>query len=79
MNNELFRARIIELRERQHKSRVVVSELCGLPSDSFRRYERGEAVPTVESMLLIAKYFGVSMDYLTGRTSERGHFEDRFD
>lgn len=63
-----FSKRLQMLRERQHKSRRVVSELCGLPTDAIRRYERGEAKPTADSLIAIANYFEVSIDYLLGRT-----------
>lgn len=68
MTNE-FPKRLQELRERQSKSRIVLSELCGLPPDAIRRYERGEAKPSVESLTAIADYFHVSTDYLLGRTN----------
>lgn len=62
-----FAERIAELREKQHRSRKVVSELCGLSPDAFRRYERREAKPSVDAVLAIANYFEVSTDYLMGR------------
>ena len=65
----IFSYRLEELRTRQRRSRVVVSALCGLPPDAIRRYERGEAVPNVESLIAIADYFCVSIDYLVGRTN----------
>lgn len=68
MTNE-FPARLQKLRERERKSRKVLSELCGLPSDAIRRYERGEAKPTMEALVKIADHFEVSLDYLTGRTN----------
>lgn len=64
---EEFPERLRRLRERQHKSRKVVSELCGLPPGAIRRYERGEVMPNMESLIAIANYFGVSVDYLCGR------------
>ena len=66
---ETFAARLQQLREskRPVRSRKVTSELCGLPPDAIRRYERGEAEPTLSSLLLLADYFEVSLDYLTGR------------
>ena len=45
-----FPARLQRLRERQHKSRKVLSELCGLHPDAVRKYERGEMEPSVASM-----------------------------
>lgn len=65
----LFSKRLEALRTRQRRSRIVVSELCGLPPDAIRRYERGEALPNVESLIAIADYFCVSVDYLVGRTN----------
>lgn len=65
----IFAKRLEELRTRQRRSRIVVSELCGLPPDAIRRYERGEALPNVESLIAIADYFCVSVDYLVGRTN----------
>lgn len=66
---EEFAIRLQRLRESKKpvRSRKVTSELCGLPSDAIRRYERGEAEPTLNSLLLIADYFEVTLDELTGR------------
>ncbi len=63
-----FPNRLRQLRERQRRSRMVVSELCGLPPDAVRRYERGEALPSYEALVKLADYFEVSLDYLVGRT-----------
>lgn len=67
--NRVFSERLRILREREGKSRRVLSELCGLPESAVRRYERGEVQPTVESLIAIADYFSVSVDYLLGRTN----------
>lgn len=66
-----FTRRLRKLREEKRplRSMAVTSELIGLPPDAIRRYERGEANPTVESLAAIADYFEVSMDYLWGRTN----------
>ena len=69
MNRERseFSKRLQTLRERQRKSRKVVSELCGLHPDAVRRYERAEAKPDMEALIALAEYFEVSIDYLVGR------------
>lgn len=64
-----FPERLRKLREREGKSRVVLSQLCGLPESAIRRYERGEIKPNVDSIVAIADYFRVSVDYLLGRTN----------
>lgn len=68
---DVFPERLQRLREQQHKSRIVISELCGLPPDAVRRYERGEAKPTMEALIKIADYFEVPLDYLVGRVNYR--------
>lgn len=65
-----FRIRLQHLRERKRISRKVLSELCGLNSDAVRRYERGESEPTLHSLVALAEFFEVTVDYLVGR-SER--------
>lgn len=67
MSVEQFPDRLRGLREREGKSRVVLSQLCGLPSGAIRKYERGEAIPLSDSLEKIADHFGVSMDDLWGR------------
>lgn len=71
ITNSTFPRRLQRLREQQRKSRRVVSELCGLPTDAIRRYERGEAKPNMEALVKLADYFEVSLDYLTGRANYR--------
>ena len=62
-----FRQRLQHLREKKRISRIVLSELCGLSSDAVRRYERGEAEPSLKSLIALAEFFEVSVDYLIGR------------
>ena len=62
-----FRHRLQQLREKRRISRKVLSELCGLNPDAVRRYERGESEPTKHSLIAIADFFEVSIDYLVGR------------
>ena len=64
-----FPRRLQRLREQDRKSRRVLSELCGLPDSAIKRYERGEIKPNIESLIAIADYFHVSIDYLLGRTN----------
>ena len=62
-----FPRRLRELREHRRVSRRVLSELCGLSKNMIARYERGEKVPTGESLECLADFFGVTMDDLWGR------------
>lgn len=66
----VFRQTIKALRERKRISQRVASELCGLNSDAFRKYENGECEPTAHSLIAIADFFEVSIDYLVGRSDK---------
>lgn len=72
MNDE-FPKRLRKLREEKRplRSMAVTSELIGLPPGMIRKYERGERKPKADKLAAIADYFGVSMDYLWGRTDEK--------
>ena len=59
-----FPEQLRRLRERKGISRRVLSELCGLPTGAVRRYERGEASPTLPALMALAAYFGVTLDEL---------------
>jgi transcriptional regulator with XRE-family HTH domain len=63
----VFSQRLQQLREKKGISRKVLSELCGLYSDAIRRYEREEDEPTLHSLVAIADFFEVSVDYLVGK------------
>lgn len=65
-----FRVRLQQLREKKRISRKVLSELCGLNPDAVRRYERNEQEPTLHSLIAIADFFDVTLDYLTGRNEK---------
>lgn len=65
-----FPERLRSLREARGLPCATLSELCGLYEHAFRRYERGEAIPSAEVLCIIADEFGVSMDYLWGRSEK---------
>lgn len=68
-----FPERLRRLREERRpvRSMSTVSELCGLPRGALRRYERGEAIPSMTALVALADYYEVSLDYLTGRVRYR--------
>lgn len=65
--NEIFPVRLRRLRERRRMSRKALGELCGMSKNIIGRYERGEAEPTMGSLISLADFFEVPIDYLIGR------------
>lgn len=66
--NEVFAFRLRKLRERRRVSRRTLADLCGVSKSAMARYERGEREPSGKLVCELADYFGVSADYLLGRT-----------
>ena len=56
------------------KSKGLVQEdaahQLGFRYSTYRRYEQGGTEPTISDAARIADFFGVSLDYLAGRTEE---------
>ena len=60
-----------ELRKEKKVSQRELGELLGISDRNIRFYESGEHRPDFEGLLLLADYFGVSLDYLVGRSDQR--------
>ena len=67
----LFTERLRALREERHLKQEEAAAEIGIPYRSYRRYEAGDSSPTVPTLLLLADFFNVSTDYLTGRSDAR--------
>ena len=58
--------RITSLRKQKNMSQTDLSKAVGLSREIIGRYERNEALPSVEVAKKIANIFEVSLDYLVG-------------
>ena len=43
----------------------------GISQSTISKYESGEAVPTVDNLMMLAKYYNTSPDYLMDLTDEK--------
>lgn len=66
MDNK-FSQQLQRLRMRRGLSCKTLGELCGLSKNTIALYERGERRPTVDALVAIADFFGVTVDELLGR------------
>jgi transcriptional regulator with XRE-family HTH domain len=57
---------IVSLREQKHWSQTDLADNSGVSRVMIGKYERGEAIPSIEAAKKIADAFGVSLDYLVG-------------
>lgn len=59
---------IRKLREEQGLTLKRLSELTGLAPSLISQYEKGIRHPKIENWQKLADYFGVSIEYLQGKT-----------
>lgn len=62
----VYAVRLRRLREKKKMKRRVASELCGLSKNMMKRYENGEVEPKASALILLADFYGVSVDYILG-------------
>lgn len=62
--------RLKELREARHLSQLRLATELNLTQNSISRYENMEREADYETLIRIADYFHVSLDYLLGRSDE---------
>ena len=55
-----------ELREENHYTQKQLSELLGINSVTYLHYEKEQRQPPLELLADIAKFYGVTVDYLLG-------------
>ena len=60
--------RLKELRNKRHISQVRLAMELSMSQHSISRYETGSREADYQTLIAIADYFGVSIDYLLGRT-----------
>ena len=65
---KIFQERLIEQRKLNKITQRQLADYLQIAQPSYFRYENGSAEPTLETLVKIADYFDVSVDYLLGRT-----------
>ena len=67
---QFFSQRIYELRKRRGLSQKELGDAVGLYHKSISTIESGLSSTSIEKLILLADFFGVSTDYLLGRREE---------
>ena len=63
-----YRKRIRDLREDHDKTQTEIAEVLGTSQTMYARYERGASELPIRHLIRLAEYYGVTTDYLLGRT-----------
>ena len=61
--------RIREIREDHSITQQKISDLLHIGQRTYADYESGKTRIPVDSLLILAKYYDVSMDYITGASN----------
>ncbi len=66
--------RIRELREDNDLSQRVIAELLSVGQKTYSDYEIGKTRIPLESVIILAEYYNVDMNYICGITNEMKPF-----
>lgn len=64
-------SRLKALRKERKETQLQVAQAIGMGDRHYQRIENDEGLPGLEIFSALADHFGVSMDYLAGRTDRR--------
>lgn len=68
-NRATFSKRLIELRNKHNIMAKNIATSIGVSKQAYSQYEKMQSTPSTNTLMAIAQYFNVSLDYLTGRTN----------
>ena len=66
-----FYERMRELRKEKGETQVQVAAAVGMTDRQYQRFEVGRQKPGFDNFVALADHFGVSLDYLAGRSDRR--------
>ena len=58
--------RLKDIREDADKSQAEIARILGTSQSYYAQYENGNRPISFERMVILAKYYNVSLDYLAG-------------
>lgn len=67
----VFAERLKELRKEKGLTQQKVADSLNISQPNYRRWESGERRPSVETLVMLADYFEVSIDYLLTRKNQK--------
>lgn len=57
-----------KLRKQAGLTQISVQMKTGIEQALLSKFETGERIPPTETLIILADFYGVSMDYIMGRT-----------
>ncbi|MCM1160465.1 MAG: helix-turn-helix transcriptional regulator [Roseburia sp.] len=72
-----YHLRIRDLREDFDKTQQEIAEILGTSQTMYARYERRANEMPLRHLITLARYYNVSLDYLTGISSVKQPFPQK--
>lgn len=60
--------RLKDIREDHDKTQAEIAKLLGTDQSSYAKYEQGKNMMGINKYIILAMYYNISLDYLTGLT-----------
>ena len=68
---KVYLKNLMDLRKSNGLTLQALGEIIGIKNQSVNRLETGENTPSFDTLIALADYFNVSIDYLVGRTDKQ--------
>jgi len=68
---DMMQNNLRKLRKEKGLSQIAVQMQTGIEQALISKYENGVRVPPTETLMQLADFYGVSMDYIMGRTDRK--------
>jgi len=63
--------RLKDLREDAEKSQKEIADIIGTSQSYYAQYEMGKRAIPFDRVIILAKYYNVSLDYIAGFTNNK--------
>ncbi|MCM1306103.1 MAG: helix-turn-helix transcriptional regulator [Bacteroides sp.] len=72
--------KLFELRTEKGLSQREIAKLFSVSQSTYNNWENSNTQPSIEQLIEIARFFGVSVDYLIGNSDDLGEikYNERF-
>ena len=68
---EILSKRLKECRKERGLSQIEIATFCDITEKTYQNYELMTREPKISILIRIADYYGVSLDYLVGRSDKK--------
>lgn len=69
-----YNERIREIREENSLTQQKIADLLNIGQRTYADYESGKTRIPVDSLLILARFYDVSLDYITGASNYRNAY-----